>query len=203
MKKILLFFLVFAAWQMKAQYLGVRAGYNNSVLVGNTTEGASVNNRSGIYAGVTLEFPFSKFFSLQTEAVYSRIGARVYSPVVGKTNLKLDYLSAPVLAKINIYRGLSLHAGPQFNFLLNNSDFSFEKNGVFTPVSEKALDTFDMSLAVGLNYKTNIGWFFEMRFLQGLTNILESGEASLIQTGFSSDYNFKNRVICLGIGYVF
>ncbi len=204
MKKVLLLsFLMFSFSQLQAQYIGIRAGYNNSTLSGEVSSGASVNNRSGIYAGITLEFPFSKFFSFQAEGIYSRIGARINSPSAGMANLKLDYLSVPALAKINIYKGLSLHAGPQFNFLLNNADFSFEKNGNFTVVSQRAMDTFDMSLAMGLNYKTNIGWCFEIRFVQGLTNILEPSETTLTNIGFSPDYNFKNTVLCIGIGYVF
>lgn len=203
MKKIILFFAVLFLQQTYAQYIGVKAGYNYSTLSGKTTEGSSVNGNHGIYAGVTLEFPLSKVFSFQPEAIYSRIGAKINSASVGNTNLALDYISTPALAKINVYKGLSLHLGPQFNFLLNNSDFSFEKDGNFTVVSKKAIDTFDMSLVAGVNYKTDFGWCFEFRFGQGLTNILENPESSLTNTGFSPDYNFRNSVISLGVGYIF
>ncbi|GET45030.1 hypothetical protein RCZ01_03320 [Capnocytophaga felis] len=188
---------------MQAQYIGVRAGYNYATLSGETTAGSSVRNNHGIYAGVTLEFPLSRFFSFQTEATYSRVGAKLSSESLGSAHLTLDYLCAPALAKINIYEGLSLHTGPQFNFLINNNDFSFEKDEVFTAVSHKAVDSFDMSLVVGVNYRTSFGWCFEARFNQGLTNILESEESSLTDTGFSPNYNFKNTVLSIGVGYVF
>lgn len=204
MKKFLFLIFAIASFsQMQAQYIGVRAGYNHSTLSGDTSQGSSVRGNHGIYAGVTLEFPLSRFFSFQTEASYSRIGAKISSPSVGNTNLTLDYLIVPALAKINIYEGLSLHTGPQFNFLVNNNDFSFEKDEVFTTVSRKAVDSFDMSLVVGVNYRTSFGWCFEARFSQGLTNILESEESSLTNTGFSPNYNFKNTVLSVGVGYVF
>lgn len=202
-KNLFLIFAIALFSNVQAQYIGVRAGYNNATLSGKTTNGSSVSSKHGIYAGVTLEFPLSRFFSFQTEATYSRIGAKISSQGIGNANLTLDYLSAPALAKINIYEGLSLHTGPQFNFLINNNDFSFEKDEAFTEVSSRAVDSFDMSLVVGVNYRTSFGWCFEARFSQGLTNILESKESSLINTGFSPDYNFKNTVLSLGVGYVF
>ena len=188
---------------IQAQFIGVKAGYNYSKLGGEVASGASVQGKHGIYAGVTLEFPLSKFFSFQTEGVYSRMGAKINAPAVGSANLTLDYISVPALAKINIYKGLSLHLGPQFNFLINNPEFSFEKNEVFTPVDGKAIDSFDMSLVTGFNFRTNFGWCFELRFGQGLTNILDSSENTLKTTGFSTDYDFKNTVIAAGIGYIF
>lgn len=203
MRRILLLFLMISFSQLHAQYIGVRTGYNYSTLSGEVTSGASVRGNHGIYAGVTLEFPLSRFFSFQTEALYSRVGAKISSASVGNANLTLDYLSAPAFAKINIYKGLNFYTGPQFNFLINSKDFSFEKNEVFTTVSRKAVDTFDMSLAAGVSYITNFGWYFEARFNQGLTNILEAREKSLTNTGFSTDYNFKNTILSVGVGYVF
>jgi len=60
----------------------------------------------------------------------------------------------------------------------------------------------DGALTAGIGYTTQSGWFFELRWVQGLTNIFES-DSSLSHVTFSTDYNFKNRTLSVGVGYIF
>ena len=175
-KIVLLAICLFAFYNVKAQYIGVKAGYNYATLKGDVSSEASFKPYHGYYAGVTLEFPLSKLFSLQIEGIYNRRGAQIKSDRYGNATLALDYLSAPVMARFNVGKGINLHVGPQIEYRGDQPN---------------------------LGYTTEAGWFFEIRWVQGLTNIFEGDEASLISTGIANSYDFKNRTLSMGVGYQF
>lgn len=204
MKRVFLLVMMFAFFeQVQGQYIGVKAGYNYASLKGDLNEGLSLSENHGFYAGLSLDFPFSKLFSFQTEALYSRVGGKISGTESGSVNLVLDYLSVPTLAKITIYRGLSASVGPQFSFLLDNSDFIFVQGSTEKIVDKKAIDFFDLAFTGGLSFKTDLGWVFDVRFVQGVTNIFDASDKSLNQAGFSPNYLFKNWYVSAGMGYVF
>lgn len=204
MKKLAVLTLCLVAfYSAQAQYIGVKAGYNYATLQGEMSSGASIRPYHGYYAGVTLQIPMSKLFSIQGEAIYNRRGAQISSTTYGKGILALDYLSVPVLARFNVTRRINLHFGPQLEYRITQPNFYFDGTDPVTRVKSDALDTIDAAMTAGIGYTTDSGWFFEIRWVQGLTSILETDEATLTHIGFSSDYNFKNRTLSIGVGYVF
>ncbi|AVM49824.1 porin family protein [Capnocytophaga sp. oral taxon 878] len=203
MKKIVLLTMCLLAFcNAKAQYIGLKAGYNYANLKGEMSSDASIRPYHGYYAGITLEFPLSKLFSLQIEGIYNRRGANIQSNTYGKAKLSLDYLSAPVLARFNVGRGINLHVGPQLEYRIDKPNFYFDGTDPVTRVKPDALDMVDLGMTAGIGYTTDSGWVFELRYLQGLTSIFES-DSSLYNTHFSTDYDFKNRTISVGVGYIF
>ena len=202
-KNILLVICVLVFYTVKAQYIGVKAGYNYATLKGTVRNGASVRPYHGYYAGATLEFPLSKLFSLQVEAIYNRRGANITTPVYGKAKLSLDYLSLPVMARFNVGKGINFHIGPQLEHRIDKPNFYFDGTEPVTRVNADGLDIIDATMTVGIGYMTDAGWFFEIRWLQGLSSVFETDEPTLIHIGFSNDYNFKNRTLALGVGYRF
>lgn len=202
MRKILFLITFIMAVSVQAQYVGVKAGFNYANLKGETLNDAKIRNGHGFYAGVTLDVPLSKLFSIQAEGVFSRMSSKIESPI-GSATLTLDYLSVPALAKVNVYKGFSIYVGPQLNFLLNNHDFKFVKSESVVVVEDRAIDKFDLSAIAGISYKTKSNYVFELRIAKGLTNILESSNKSLIDTKFSGNYDFKTQIISAGIGYIF
>lgn len=202
MKKILLLLFASTSICLQAQYVGIKAGYNYTNMRGDVATGASVDANHGFYAGVLMQFPLSKLFIFQPELLYSRVGAKISTPTVGIANLTVDYISIPTLARFNIVQKVNLHTGPQFSFKADSSIFYFEKNGQKTLVDKKSIDSFDLSWIVGVGYETPSGFFIEARFVHGLTNAFERYD-SLISTGFSTNYDFKNSVISVGMGFVF
>lgn len=203
MKKILFLITFITAVSVQAQYVGVKAGFNYVNLKGEVSNDAKIREGHGFYAGVTLDVPLSKLFSIQAEGAFSRISSKIESPSIGSATLTLDYLSVSALAKVNVYKGLSIYIGPQLNFLLNNHDFKFVKSESVVNVEDRAIDKFDLSAITGISYKTKSNYVFELRIAKGLTNILESSNKSLINTKFSSNYDFKTQIISAGIGYIF
>ena len=128
MKKIVLLAVcLLGLWSAKAQYIGIKGGYNYATLSGNVNSDSSVSPYHGYYAGLTLEFPLSKLFSLQIEGIYNRRGANIRNSTYGKANLALDYLSAPVLARFNVGKGINLHVGPQLEYRIDKLNFYFDE----------------------------------------------------------------------------
>ena len=205
MKKIVLLALcLLASYAVEAQYIGLIAGYNYATLKGNVSDGANFKPYHGYYAGITLEFPLSNLFSLQVEGIYNRRGANITSNTYGKAKLNLDYLSLPVLARFNVGKGINLHIGPQLEYRIDKPNFYFDAGtDPVTRVKDDALDIIDGAMTVGIAYMTDAGWFFEARWVQGLTSVFEADETSLTHIGISPDYNFKNRTLSVGVGYRF
>ena len=168
------------------------------------SDSASFKPYHGYFAGITLEFPLSNLFSLQVEGIYNRRGANITSNTYGKAKLSLDYISLPVMARFNVGKGINLHIGPQLEYRIDKPNFYFDAGtDPVTRVKDDALDIIDGAMTVGIGYMTDSGWFFEARWVQGLTSIFESDETSLTRTGISPDYNFKNRTLSVGVGYRF
>ena len=205
MKKIVLLALcLLASYAVEAQYIGLKAGYNYATLKGNVSDGANFKPYHGYYAGITLEFPLSNLFSLQVEGIYNRRGANITSNTYGKAKLNLDYLSLPVLARFNVGKGINLHIGPQLEYRIDKPNFYFDAGtDPVTRVKDDALDIIDGAMTVGIAYMTDAGWFFEARWVQGLTSVFEADETSLTHIDISPDYNFKNRTLSVGVAYRF
>ncbi|WP_196892406.1 porin family protein [Aureivirga marina] len=209
MKKLLVTILlltggIFAA---KAQDIsfGVKGGVNFANLVGTDIYGGE--SKTGWTAGVVVELALSDKFSIQPEVLYSAQGAKsnfslpnLNDPnVLDKynANISLDYINVPIYAKYYIVEGLSIDAGPQFAFLVDNS-IELKKtvpllpNPVTTTTKQDLPDKKDFGIdgSVGFGYKTPEGIFIHGRYNFGLIDV-ESNE------------NAKNSVFQVSLGYEF
>lgn len=174
---------------------GVKGGVNFADLNGGDF-GAS-KSRTSFHVGGLVEFPLAEIFSLQVEALYSGQGFEFKESglIPGEdentVEYQLDYINVPVLAKVYLFKGFSLEAGPQFSFLVNeeiDTDPSADAGDNDTDVVE----TFDFGVAGGLTFQTEMGLFATARYTQGLTNIIKD-----------SDDNITNAVFQIGVGYKF
>ena len=161
---------------------GAKAGANFANLTGDGVEGLS--SRTGFHLGAVAHIGISEKFGIQPELIYSQQGTKL----ANNTTLKLDYLNIPILADISIIQGFSLQAGPQFGININDS---IESD---TPdiISIGTINTFDFSVAVGAQFKLDIGLFFQARYNFGLNDYQENGDGSV-----------KNSNIAVSIGYFF
>jgi len=172
------------AESMKVSY-GIKGGVNFATL--NGAAPVSPDSRTNFNAGVFVELPVAQIFSVQVEALYSGQGAELYSDNV-KSKLALDYINVPVLAKFYIVKGLSIEAGPQFSFLLND-EVTVEGNTSPSPYRGN-LKTFEFGVSGGLTFQTSSGVFAQARYNQGITDVIDG-------------LNAQNSVFQLGIGYKF
>lgn len=199
MKKSILIIAVvlFGTTTLSAQEywnFGVKGGVNFSTVTGDYFE--SPESRTGFNLGVLAEIPVADRFSIQPEVLYSAQGYTIDSrdqanvlDVDDNVEYQLDYVQVPVLAKIYLIEGLSLQAGPSFNFLVNEEiDFEPLDNDGELP-RDNAQD-FEFGVAGGLEYKINNGFFIQGRYTYGFTDTFEDTEAN-------------NSTFQVGIGYMF
>lgn len=176
MKKFLICVLFFvAATSVSAQSVrfGVKAGANFANV---DAEDVSTDNMTSWHAGAILELNVLPNFSIQPEALYSSQGAKVD----GLNDFKLDYISVPVLARFYILPDvLSIDAGPQFSFLVNDDvDETFKTK------------SFDFAVLGGASVNVTKNLFAQARYVIGLTDTTE-------------DAKVTNKVIQLSLGYRF
>lgn len=186
MKKLILaaFFVIAAATNSNAQIVkfGVKGGVNFANLDGGPS-GIDYKNKTGFHAGAVAEIKVLPNFSIQPEALFSSQGTEVD----GVGDFNLDYISVPVMAKFYLVTDiLSIEAGPQFSFLVNDS------NDAFDDIADGGSDTksFDFGVAGGLGVNIAGGLFAQARYTIGLTEV-------------SKDADAKNAVFQVSLGYMF
>lgn len=166
--------LIAGSSSMSAQGLdfGVKAGANFAKLDGEGLEG---DNLTSFHVGALVEINVFENFSVQPEVLYSSQGTKI-----DEEDIKLDYLSVPVLAKFYLISDkLSIEAGPQFSFLVNdNVEEQFETK------------SFDFAAVGGLAFNFTENIFAQARYVAGLTDT-------------SEDAKVTNQVIQLSVGLKF
>ncbi|MDI9257433.1 porin family protein [Flavobacterium sedimenticola] len=176
-KAIGLLFLLMSIPTVNAQMVkfGLKAGANFSNLEGDNVEGSTYTS---FHFGAVLELKLLENLSVQPELLYSSQGTKVNSAAFDDINY--NYITVPVLAKFYLTgKKLSLEAGPQFSFLVNeNVEDQFEG------------ETFDFGLAAGLGYNITDHVFVQARYVAGLTEASKNAEVT-------------NRVMQVSLGYRF
>jgi hypothetical protein len=184
MKKALLtaVFILSCSLAANAQVLrfGIKAGPNFANVSGGPSE-IDYNARTSFHAGVLVEIHPVGNFAVQPELLYSSQGAKVE----GVDDFNLDYVSLPIMAKYYILSDmLSLEAGPQFSFLVNDADTAEEAGDAFE--NEK----FDFAVAGGVGLNITKSFFAQARYTVGLTEV-------------SKNADITNSVFQLSVGYMF
>jgi hypothetical protein len=186
MKKLLLLTALLVsglAAQAQGIDFGIKAGANFSKFNGGNIDSDNITN---FHAGAVVELNIVPMFSVQAEGLFSSQGGKAKyeaDGVVGVArDINLDYISVPVLAKFYVLPNtLSIMAGPQFSFLVNDAEEAFEAK------------SFDLAASGGLELKIIAGLFAQARYNIGLTKNSDSE--------FVGDS--KNAVFQLSVGYFF
>lgn len=174
---------VFAQNRMSGGILG---GVNYSNINGkNDVDGG--DGKFGFAAGLYLNFPVSDVFSISPSVLYSQMGAKFNfaDSLGGDIKQRLSYLSVPIALKFNVGRGIALFAGPQFDFLLAGKLKDDQDNEI---KNEDQFNQFDFALTGGAQLFTNSPVSLTVRYIHGLTNIVESSSATQTLAG-----TFHNR----------
>ncbi|MGO3184561.1 MAG: porin family protein [Aequorivita sp.] len=169
---------------------GVRGGVNFANIANENSDLDSPDSRTNFYAGLVAELPLQERFSLQGEVFYSGQGFERNIPLVNeKMKYKADYIQVPLLAKFYIVEGLSVAAGPQFGFKVNEKiDYNpSSDNGEF---DADELKTFDFQGTAGLEYKFDNGLFVQGRYSYGFSDLIK-------------DNSIHTSVFTAGLGYMF
>ncbi|MBY0480798.1 MAG: PorT family protein [Chitinophagaceae bacterium] len=194
MKHLLIAVLVVTGFSLGANAqagfrLGVKGGLNL-----NQYEGQSFNNgfKYGYHLGGFAEIDFSKKIGVQPEVIWSESNttyssgfANLYPSLVNSgnnQNVKLNYLTIPLLLRYNVGSMVTLLAGPQFGILMNK-DQTVLQNG------QQAFASGDFALTAGLQFNLQTLRIYG-RYSAGMKNINQIDQRD----------KWTNQQIQLGIG---
>lgn len=193
MKRIILsgLGLLFMSVAVNAQglRLGIKGGANLSKISGH-----SFNDefKTGYQLGGFAEIDFSKEIGIQPEILFSEFRGRTGSNISDITaglnrdeNIKLNYLSIPILLRINVAKELTLNVGPQYSILVNNHKTTLQ-NG------QDAFKSGDFAMVGGA--QLNLGALrIYGRYNIGLSNINDLGDQD----------KWKSQQLQFGLGLTF
>lgn len=202
-----LFFGMTITAQTEKVKVGVKAGLNLAALTFDESE-LNSSNKTGFTAGVMVEVPLTKNFSLQPELLYSQQGTKISfsDPDVTnsqfKSTIDLNYLNIPVMLKYYVVKGLSIQAGPQIGILLkaNNKyqdNFLGYENKETLNLKEYSTGI-DTSVNFGLGYQFKDKFYTDLRYNVSYSNVFKEGDANHFINN-----DMKNRVFQITIGYFF
>lgn len=126
MKKLILSAIVLIALSLntKAQsfHLGLKLGGNLNKIQGQSfKDGFNLGYQGGAYAEIGL----GKTFAIQPEVLFSQTqttSTTFNSSLAPNKDAKFNYLSIPILLKINLSKLFSFHVGPEYSILVNHSN---------------------------------------------------------------------------------
>ena len=212
MKKIafLIIIAVCGFSQVRAQNFGVKAGYNYSTLSGETSSISTIEGLSGFYIGGLVELPISNMLSIQPELIFSRQGVDLRQGLknlsirTDTSEIRLDYLNIPVMAKVNL-GPLFLQGGVQFGFLVSKPEIGnyIANVRIGTLLDKDSYNSFDFGVGAGLGFNLNRHLFVEARYTHSLTNVFDPNDNLFKTSLISNDNNFKNAVLSVGLGVKF
>jgi hypothetical protein len=176
MKKLFLAAMVLTlatASQAQGVRIGAKLGANL-----NKVTGKSFNEEFDLsyHVGGFLEIDLNKKWGLQPEVYFNQATATrssefstIYSTNPNaNTDIKLNYLSIPILLRYNVGNMLTLNAGPQFSILMNN-DKTLLQNG------SSAFKSGDFAMAAGAQLNLKMLRIYG-RYNIGLSNINDIDE---------------------------
>ncbi|MGZ3932623.1 MAG: porin family protein [Bacteroidia bacterium] len=104
---------------------GLKAGANYSNVYDSQGESFHANPKIGLATGVFLAIPIGKYLGIQPEVLFSQKGFQATGRILNDTyniTRTTNYLDMPLLFAIKPSEFLTILAGPQFSYLLSQSD---------------------------------------------------------------------------------
>jgi hypothetical protein len=112
-KYLVVFSLLFFSFNAYSQSLdlGIKGGINYASISDITSD-----SRLGLTGGAFVGARFNTF-ALQAEFLFSQQGGEF-----NEQDIETDYVLVPLILKLHMFRVLNLQVGPQFSYLINESD---------------------------------------------------------------------------------
>lgn len=191
MKKIIFIAACFACIHTTSNaqdfHLGVKGGVNLNKIDGQAFKSGF---NAGFHLGGFAEIDISKTLGIQPEVLFNQTNTTIASDATDIYNMALNgqkktlnYLSIPVLLRINLTKLLTINLGPQYSILMNKHE-TILQNGV------DAFKSGDFAAVVGA--QVNLGSLKVYgRYNIGLSNIND----------IDNKDKWKNQQIQLGLGF--
>lgn len=196
-----------------ADYLGVLDHDYGVATKSETTQSMKL----GFNVGAWAEYMVMPMFGVQVELYYSLQGVNANNTwstdsLLGSASTNTDYvwsanyINIPILAKVH-FANIAAYVGPQLGFAMGMTQKTTSTNSLEpdnADIKKSTLEDysgFDLSLALGAQYKLTANIGIDARYNIGLTNVfptLKNDEGEVTREGFG-----KQGVIQLGVFYEF
>jgi hypothetical protein len=161
-------------------------GFNLSTLSGSGVNTVSMSTKTGLALGALVELGRSSFV-IESGLLYRQMGATPTLSGFSLSNIEMDYLGIPILAKFYLndpeMSTIYLKAGIIPQLLVNNSGWS-----QFSGPSLTA-NTFDFELAAGVGGRIivtdGMGVTIEAAYSQGLTSVASNLTNTMVNSAFT------------------
>lgn len=192
--------LCFITFQSQAQLgFGLKGGAMFSNLYTDNTE---TNVRTGANLGLFAQFEALPALVIQAEGLYQQKGSYNENQVIGIATIneiKLDYLTIPVFAKLRLPIGETLFpnafGGMYGSYALNGESINTVAGNTLT--TDLAINDFDFGLLFGGGIDIKINRFLftaDLRYSFGLTEVFDDNSV------FSIGQDYRNGSLSLNIG---
>ena len=104
---------------------GIKAGANYSNIYDTKAAELNADFKFGLVTGVFLSVPIGKFLGVQPEILFSQKGFQATGTINGgayKFTRTTNFIDVPLLASLKLSKFLTVLAGPQFSYLMEQSD---------------------------------------------------------------------------------
>ncbi|WP_299128977.1 porin family protein [uncultured Winogradskyella sp.] len=163
--KILFGFLILCGLSLNAQShpAGIKVGGNIANLSGDGTE--NVSSMLNFSAGFFMEIKATKNFKIQPELLFSVYGFKL-DEEGSRSNVRLNYVVLPIMAKYFLSNGVSLDVGPQVGLLVT------AKNGTgsLADVKTNFYDR-DFGINAGTSFRISDMITLSLRYYFGLNDV--------------------------------
>lgn len=159
--------VIFSAANAQSFHLGVKGGANINKITGQSFKDEF---SYGYHLGAFAEIGLGDKFSVQPEVVFNQFKQDtssqfkdIYDLGANRSNIKLNYLSIPILLNYKLSNILTLQAGPQFGILMDQNQKLLD-NG------KDAFKKGDFSMVGGVQFKFSSIRVYG-RYAVGLSNL--------------------------------
>lgn len=166
-------------------HFGVKAGGNYSDF---SNANFDTEGLPGFHAGAIIAFDINEKWSVQEDFLFSTQGAKIKGGISDGKDLKLSYVTVPIVLKYKTSFGLYFEAGPQVGILVSE-DFKEITNNDFA-------EKIDAGMVGGIGYQFSNGLGIGARYYYGLTDI-----SKIKSTTINTD--FQNNMSQVSLFYIF
>ena len=176
---VLLSIVSSAAFSQAQVALGIKAGINVAKINSDDLESSPITSFHG---GAFALFKFTAI-GIQPELLFSQQGSKIDDISGDPQDLKMSYMTIPVMVKFYLPGGFNLQAGPQFGFL-NKAEFDG------TDVKDSFKNS-DITANVGVAWDAPFGLVLDARYNIGLSDISDDPALSAKSGTFQFSLGYK------------
>ena len=162
---------------MKRLEFGIKAGANYADFV---HASFPTDPLTGYHFGATIGFKLNNRLSIQEDIMYSLQGAKAKSILLNDQDIKLHYMSIPILLRYKTRSGFYVEAGAQAAMLVKEDVPGLTDD-------QKFAKKVDAGAVGGIGFHSKIGLGIGLRYVYGFTKIGETGN-----TLFKPDFTTSN-----------